>query len=131
MKNEPILLQERHNSAVAKKVATTCAMTMAMMLSMTIGAFAGDSQLGTINDGVKAGAYAMYDLAKDIITYVSVAFLAWGGVSMLFGGQKGMEEGKKKLILGAAAFLLVRIAPLIVTTLSSWIPESQIPDVFQ
>lgn len=92
----------------------------ALAFSMMLCAFATPGAASGIEQGIKGGMKQAFDLIKAIVTPIAAVVFAIYGLSMLFGGQKGMESGKKGMLICALAIAVVWLAPLAVEAVQGW-----------
>lgn len=107
-----------HSRAFVRTTVVLC-LLCALAFGMMVCSFAAPAT-GGIESGIKGGMKQAFDLLKAIVTPIAAVVFAIYGLSMLFGGQKGMESGKKGMLICALAIAAVWLAPLAVEAVASW-----------
>lgn len=92
-----------------------------MVVAFALAMFpSADGTINSIEGGINTGMKQAWDLLKAIATPIAAVVFAWNGFKMLFGGQRGMEEGKKNMLIVVAVIGIIYIAPIIITTVQGW-----------
>lgn len=114
-----------------KAIMAIGAILLVMMAVMTVAlASSVSSSASAIQDGVKAGSAQLYGILKAIVVPLGVVVLAWNGLKALFGGERGMEQAKRNILVIVIVMVVVFFAPLIVQQISSWFSSADNGGVF-
>lgn len=100
-------------------VALGVIMIVAMALAM-FPAAANPSTGAAIQDGIKNGTGQLWNIMTAIVLPIGAVAFAWNAFKMLFGGQKGMEEAKRNMLIIVVVVALVWLAPTIIQQVNSW-----------
>lgn len=116
-------------SAFARTAVVMCLLVV-MICGMMVTACATPAAASGIESGIKNGMKEAFTLIRNIVTPIAAVAFAIYGLSMLFGGQKGMESGKKGMLICALAIAAVWLAPLAVEAIQSWFKSVGTGSVF-
>ena len=110
------------------------AMLLVVMAAMTVAlatsSGAAADSASAIQNGVKAGSAQLYGILKVIVVPLGVVVFAWNGLKALFGGERGMEQAKKNMLVIVIVMVLVFFAPLVVQQISGWFSSAGDGGVF-
>lgn len=101
---------------LAQRMIVSATTAMAAVSAMVSPVFAAEA----MEQGVTKGMYQLYQTFQKIMLPIAVIGLVICLLSMLFGGQKGMEKGKQYILVIVLVVAGVYLAPLIVETISGW-----------
>lgn len=95
-----------------------CVAVMATAAILMVASAAGTST--TITTGVKNGAQQLFNLMESVVVPVAAVCFAWNAFKVLFGGERGMEQAKKNILIIVLVLALVFLAPPIVKEVGGW-----------
>ena len=120
---EPYCLKLRPSRRMIRIISALVIMTI-FLLTM---AFADDPATGAatnIEGGIKTGSHQLYNIMTAVVLPISAVFFAWNAFKALFGGEKGMEQAKKNMLIIVVVLALVYLAPMVVTQIGNWFSPS-------
>jgi len=92
-----------------------------MMLAATlVVASAGPTTTSTITTGITGGAQQLFNLMESVVVPIAAICFAWNAFKVLFGGERGMEQAKKNILIIVIVLALVFLAPPIVKEVGGW-----------
>lgn len=94
-----------------------------MVVAFALAMFPSADTIDSIQGGINTGMEQAWDLMKAIATPIAAVAFAWNGFKMLFGGQRGMEEAKRNMLIIVAVIGIIYIAPIIITTVQGWFKD--------
>jgi len=109
-------LNDRTSFRRPVRIAVVLCLVCALAFGMMVTAYATPAIQAGITNGMKEA----FDLLKAIVTPIAAVVFAIYGLGMLFGGQRGMESGKKGMLICALAIAAVWLAPLAVEAVKGW-----------
>ena len=65
-----------------------------------------------------------------IVLPIGAVAFAWNAFKMLFGGQKGMEEAKRNMLIIVVVVALVWLAPIVIEQVNGWFKDTEVGGVF-
>ena len=95
-----------------------CVAVMATAAILMVASAAGTST--TITTGVKSGAKQLFNLMEAVVVPVAAVCFAWNAFKVLFGGERGMEQAKKNILIIVLVLGLVFLAPPVVNEVGGW-----------
>lgn len=116
----PTLENRAFRSRTFTRVAVVLCLICALAFGMMVTAYAATAGTTGIEKGIKNGMQDAFKLLRALVTPIAAVVFAIYGLSMLFGGQKGMESGKKGMLICALAIAAVWLAPLAVEAITGW-----------
>lgn len=96
-----------------------------MIFSLAITAFAAPDTTSAIENGIKDGMKQIYNIITSIVIPVAVVVVAFCAFKIFTGGEKGMEQAKKTLLITVVAIAIVYLAPFLVQQVSGWFNSDQ------
>lgn len=99
-----------------------CTVLLVAAMVLMSGTAAGTQ---SITDGIKNGAKQLFELMESIVVPIAAVCFAWNGLKVLFGGERGMEQAKKNMLIIIIVLALVFLAPLIVVEVSKWFNDGK------
>lgn len=104
----------------ATRVICICC-TVAMMLAMCMfNVFAEPTTTSSIAEGITGGAEQLFNIMEAVVIPIGAVCFAWNGFKVLFGGERGMEQAKRNMLIIVIVLALVFLAPLIIKEVSKW-----------
>lgn len=112
-----------------KKIILFFTFSLLFTALFTTTAFAGISNdLNQVAGATGEQARFVWDILKAIVGPVGGAIFSINGLKLLLGGEKAMEEAKKRAIIIIVVFICVFGAGVIIKEIGGWFPTA-IPDV--
>lgn len=75
---------------------------------------------GAIEKGIKTGTLQLYNLITAVTVPVAALVFVWSAFKVFTGGEKGMEQAKKTMLITVVVIALVYIGPLVVEQVAGW-----------
>lgn len=110
-------MNNRSNTIIKKLSGGAAGAVCALLCG---GSAWADSLSSTITAPIKAGLSEVYTLLTAIVLPIAVIVIAICAIKIIWGNQRSAEEGKSAIIRIVVALALVYLAPLLVSTISSW-----------
>lgn len=102
-----------------------------MIVALALAMFPlADGTTDAIQDGIKNGTGQLWNIMTAIVLPIGAVGFAWNAFKMLFGGQKGMEEAKRNMLIIVVVVALVWLAPTIIQQVNGWFSETKSNGVF-
>ena len=111
-------------------VAFGVIMIVAMALAMFPLAGGTDTTGTAIQNGIKNGTHQLWNIMTAIVLPIGAVAFAWNAFKMLFGGQKGMEEAKRNMLIIVVVVALVWLAPIVIEQVNGWFKDTEVGGVF-
>lgn len=102
------------------KLFFTAMCVVSMMVAFGCTAFAANDIAGKIASGLSE----VFDIIQSIAIPIGIIALGFAGYQFIFGGQKGMEAGKKTLIYIVIGFAVIFLAPVAAEQIAGWFAGS-------
>lgn len=95
-------------------------------ITICIPAYAdtGDISAYAVKNRLVSGSQEIYNIFVAIVAPVSVAFVAATAFAAFFDGERGMDRVKRRMGIVLLALIMVYLAPLIVSQVSTWFTTS-------
>lgn len=106
-----------------RKAAYAAWIAGSLALTGGVSAYA-DNGLGALTDGLTGGLGQIYNVLLAVALPIGVVALGVCGVKILWGSQRSAEEGKSAIVRIVIALTIVFLAPIIISTIKSWIKPS-------
>lgn len=106
-----------------KKFMYAFGTVMIMIMMMAICAFAAGAG-ESIQNGINTGALQIWNILKAVVGPIGGALFAWNGVKALFGGEKGMEQAKKNMLIIVIVMVIVFGAGVIISQVQGWFKDT-------
>ncbi len=97
---------------------------------LTMSTVCASDASNAIQRGVKDGAKQVYDIMTAVIIPIGAIAFAWCGFSALFGGERGMEIAKKRILTVVIVLGLVYLAPVAIEQVGGWFKSMGTGSVF-
>ena len=110
-------------------VALGVIMIVALALAM-FPAATNPSTGDAIQNGIKDGASSLWNIMTAIVLPIGAVAFAWNAFKMFFGGQKGMEEAKRNMLIIVVVVALVWLAPTVIQQVNGWFSSTGDGGVF-
>lgn len=92
-----------------------------MIVALVLAMFpAATGTTDAIQNGIKDGSKELWKVLTAIVLPIGAVAFAWNAFKMLFGGQKGMEEAKRNMLIIVVVVALVWLAPIVIQQVNSW-----------
>jgi len=121
-------LNDRTSFRLPVRIAVVLCIICALAFSMVVPASA--ATIDSIEDGIKNCMQEALKQLRVIVTVIAIVGLLSNFVIMLFGGQKGMETGKKVRLMCVLAIAAVWLAPLFFEAIASLLERAGDSSVF-
>lgn len=105
-------------------VAFGVIMIVAMALAMFPLAGGTDTTGNAIQNGIKDGASSLWNIMTAIVLPIGAVAFAWNAFKMFFGGQRGMEEAKRNMLIIVVVVALVWLAPTVIDQVNGWFSDT-------
>ena len=105
-----------------KRIVSAC-MTIFCVMLLTVTALAEgetDVAMNNIEEGVLQGTQRIYRIITSIALPITVVVFAWNLLAAIFGGEKGIDSAKKRLLYCIIILAGIWLAPVIVSQVQSW-----------
>lgn len=94
--------------------------TVLMVALMLLSTAYADGTTTSIKQGIQQGAKSLFDIIESVTVPIAAVCFAWNGFKVFFGGERGMEQAKKNMLIIIIVLALVLLGPLIVKEASKW-----------
>ena len=114
-----------------QKAFVALGVIMIVALALAMFPLAGGTDTGNaIQSGIKNGTHQLWNIMTAIVLPIGAVAFAWNAFKMLFGGQKGMEEAKRNMLIIVVVVALVWLAPIVIEQVNGWFKGTDTGDVF-
>lgn len=99
-----------------------------MIVALVLAMFPAAAATGTtdaIQEGIKSGTGELWKIMTAVVLPIGAVAFAWNAFKMLFGGQRGMEEAKRNMLIIVVVVALVWLAPIIIQQVNGWFSGKQ------
>lgn len=110
-----VKLTKFQKAFVAFGVIMIVALVLAMFPAATTPS-TGDA----IQNGIKDGTNSLWNIMTAIVLPIGAVAFAWNAFKMFFGGQRGMEEAKRNMLIIVVVVALVWLAPTVIQQVNNW-----------
>lgn len=83
-----------------------------------------------IQKGVIGGMEELYGIMTAVVIPIAAVFFAWNAFKAFFGGERGMEQAKKNMLIIVAVLALVYLGPVIIQQVAGWFNTTGTGNVF-
>lgn len=96
--------------------------TVAMMVALCLCTAFADPETTTssISSGITGGAEQLFNIMEAVVVPIAAVCFAWNAFKVFFGGERGMEQAKRNILIIVIVLALVFLAPLIIKEVSKW-----------
>lgn len=120
MEVNPIERQQSMATPRATRLFRIVGVSCAMALMAMASAFATADAANAIQQGITDGVMQLYNIMLAVVLPVAVLCLAWNMFKVFVGGERGMEQAKKNMVVTIAIIAVVYLAPAIITQVGKW-----------
>lgn len=92
----------------------------AVMATAALLLVASAAPASTITAGITDGAQQLFNLMESVVVPIAAICFAWNAFKVLFGGERGMEQAKKNILIIVIVLALVFLAPPIIKEVGGW-----------
>lgn len=108
--------KRRLRSVLVMMMTIVLVFAMTMLPALAASPNAGDA----IQGAVKSGLSEVYKVMTAIVVPIAVIAIGFAAFKIFTGGEKGMEQAKKIILVTIAGLVIVYLAPIVIKQLSGW-----------
>lgn len=106
--------------SLGRMLLVLCMAIVATAALLLVASAAPSTTGSAITNGVKGGAQQLFNLMEAVVIPIGAICFAWNAFKVFFGGERGMEQAKKNILLIVVVLALVFLAPPIVKEVGGW-----------
>lgn len=119
------------NAKGLSKIGRMKSMAMtALCLTAMFTTMASANQFADVGKKISGGLEDVFNLIRVVALPAAIVSLVFCGIAYFFGGEKGMEVGKKWAARIALGLAIVGLAPLLITGVYNIFKQDQTGDIF-